>query len=69
MNCVFPYIDNAVKSGEITVEEIARIIDEDVSMVVNKLCGNDAFDINEAMTINNELFPRISFEIVFGRKD
>ena len=59
MNCVFPLIKKAIEEGNITVDDIAKSVGEDVVIIKEKLCGKEDFIINEAMTINMELFPVI----------
>ena len=54
MNCVFPLIKKAIEEGNITVDDIAKSVGEDVVI------------INEAMTINVELFPDIPFKTLFS---
>ena len=66
MNCVFPLIKKAIEEGNITVEDIAKSVGEDVVSVRNKLSGEEDFIINEAMTINVELFPDVPFKILFS---
>ena len=61
MNCVFPLIKKAIEEGNITVDDIAKSVGEDVVIIKEKLCGKEDFIINEAMTINVELFPDIPF--------
>lgn len=68
MICVFPKINSALDEGLITVETIADMLEESESKVANKLCGNDKFDINEAMTININLFPDVPFKELFSKK-
>lgn len=50
------------------MEIIADMLEESESKVANKLCGNDKFDINEAMTININLFPDVPFKELFSKK-
>ena len=59
MNCVFPLIKKAIEEGNITVDDIAKSVGEDVVIIKEKLCGKEDFIINEAMTINMELFPEM----------
>lgn len=70
MNCVFPLIKKAIEEGNITVDDIAKSVGEDVVIIVviikEKLCGKEDFIINEAMTINMELFPDIPFKTLFS---
>ena len=66
VNCVFPLIKKAIEEGNITVEDIAKSVGEDVVSVRNKLSGEEDFFINEAMTINVELFPDVPFKILFS---
>lgn len=65
MNCGFPLIQSAIDTGSVSIQLIAEILEEDVNTIERKLCGKDYFDINEAMTINNELFPEIPFKDLF----
>lgn len=65
MNCVFPLIKKAIEEGNITVDDIAKSVGEDVVIIKEKLCGKEDFIINEAMTINMELFPDIPFKTFF----
>lgn len=69
MNCIFPLIKEALDEGNITVEDIAKSVDEDVHSIRNKLSGKEDFIINEAMTINLELFPNIPFKMLFSRNN
>ncbi len=66
MNCVFPLIKRAIEEGNITVDDIAKLVDEDVVIIKNKLSGKEDFIINEAMTINMELFPDVPFKTLFS---
>lgn len=66
MGCTFPYIRKALDNGEITVETIAEVIEEDIAVVTKKLRGEDEFDINEAMKININLFPEVPFKALFS---
>lgn len=66
MNCVFPLIKKAIEEGNITVDDIAKSVGEDVVIIKEKLCGKEDFIINEAMTINVELFPDIPFKTLFS---
>lgn len=65
MNCVFPLIKKAIEEGNITVDDIAKSVGEDVVIIKEKLCGKEDFIINEAMTINMELFPDIPLKLYF----
>lgn len=49
MNCVFPLIKKAIEEGNITVDDIAKSVGEDVVIIKEKLCGKEDFIINEAM--------------------
>lgn len=66
MCCAFPVIKSAIDDGRVSLQYIAEILDEDINTVKKKLCGKDIFDINEAMTINNEIFPDIPFKELFS---
>jgi len=66
--CIFPIIKTALDNGKISVETIAETLDESEMYVVERLSGIDNFNINEAMTINNYLFPEIPFKILFSKK-
>lgn len=66
MNCVFPLIKKAIEEVNITVDDIAKSVGEDVVIIKEKLCGKEDFIINEAMTINVELFPDIPFKTLFS---
>ena len=66
MNCVFPLIKKAIEEGNITVDDIAKSVGEDVVIIKEKLCGKEDFIINEAMTINVELFPDFPFKTLFS---
>ena len=61
MNCVFPLIKKAIEEGNITVDDIAKSVGEDVVIIKEKLCGKEDF-----MTINMELFPDIPFKTLFS---
>lgn len=39
MNCVFPLIKKAIEEGNITVDDIAKSVGEDVVIIKEKLCG------------------------------
>lgn len=65
MCCEFPIIQSAIDNGSVSLQLIADILEEDVNTIERKLCGKDIFDINEAMTINNQLFPEIPFKELF----
>lgn len=54
------------EEGNITVDDIAKSVGEDVVIIKEKLCGKEDFIINEAMTINMELFPDIPFKTLFS---
>lgn len=69
MRCIYSTIRLALVSGRVTVSEIATIVNEDIGVVEEKLSGLSEFDINEAMTINNELFPGMPFEKLFKVDD
>jgi hypothetical protein len=66
LTCIFPIIKDAMDNGTISVDTIALLINNDKFSTINKLCGNENFDINEAMTINLELFPDIPFKKLFS---
>lgn len=63
---VFPIINSALENGVVSVKSIATLLDNDEFIILDKLCGNNSFDINEAMTINNELFPDVPFKRLFA---
>lgn len=63
---MFPIIKSAIDNGLISISKIADLLETSESSVKSKLSGNEVFDINEAMTINNELFPDIPFKELFG---
>lgn len=65
MNCVFPLIKKAIEEGNITVDDIAKSVGEDVVIIKEKLCGKEDFIINEAMTINMELFRIFLLKLYF----
>lgn len=69
MNCVFPLIKKSIEEGNITVDDIAKLVGEDVVIINNKLSGKEDFIINEAMTINMELFPDIPFKNLFSHNN
>ena len=62
----FRDITKAIEEGNITVDDIAKSVGEDVVIIKEKLCGKEDFIINEAMTINVELFPDIPFKTLFS---
>ncbi len=63
---MFPIIRSAIDNGLISISKIADLLETSESSVKNKLSGNEAFDINEAMIINNTLFPDIPFKELFN---
>lgn len=63
--CVFPIIKAALDEGAVSVKSIAALINDDEFIVIDKLSGNNSFDINEAMAINEVLFPDIPFKLLF----
>lgn len=64
---VYPYIIDAIQKGKVTKERICDLIDVSPLIFELKLKDEIPFDINEAMTINNELFPGIPFKKVFKK--
>ena len=66
---IYPFIVEKIENGKLTKERISKLIDVSPLICDLKLKGEIPFDINEAMTINNELFPGIPFKIVFSKSD
>lgn len=64
---VYPFIVEKIEKGQLTKEKISNLIGVPPLICDLKLKGEIPFDINEAMTINNELFPGIPFKIVFNK--
>ena len=69
-------VDSLIKIADyfnLTVNDLCNVSldrksaqDEDVVIIKEKLCGKEDFIINEAMTINMELFPDIPFKTLFS---
>lgn len=68
MKCSYPIIRTAIEDGSVTVKEMATLLDEEVEVINQKLCGADDFDINEAMVLNTELFPEVPFKELFTKQ-
>ena len=66
-NYVYPFIGEEIEKGQLTKEKISSLIGVPPIICDLKLKGEIPFDINEAMIINNELFPGIPFKIVFHK--
>ncbi|MGN0499221.1 MAG: hypothetical protein ACI4F6_09220 [Acutalibacteraceae bacterium] len=64
---VYPFLAEKIENGKLTKEKISSLIDVPPLICELKLKGEIPFDINEAMTINNELFPGIPFKTVFNK--
>ncbi len=67
MICVFPIIKAAIDDGNITINDIAGILEKSEGYVTDRLSGKRNFDINEAMTINVNLFPKTPFKELFDK--
>lgn len=63
--CIYPVIKTAIEQNLVTIESIAKAVNEDSECIKNKLCGKEKFDINEAMIINMEFFSDIPFKDLF----
>lgn len=66
LTCVFPVIKSAIDKGLVSVGTIADMLEKSEPYVAQKLSGENKFDINEAMIINNNLFPDIPFKELFS---
>lgn len=67
MKVVYQFIEKSLNNGEVSVSAIAELLGMSEETVLKKISGNDCFDINEAMLINKSLFPKVPFEVLFGR--
>ena len=67
MICVFPIIKEAIDEGDITIMDIAGVLQVNEGYVSERLEGACNFDINEAMRINVHLFPEIPFKKLFKK--
>ena len=65
MKTIYPILTQEIKSGRISVKNIADLIGSNEETVIDKLHGAEEFTINEAMNINVELLPQFSFEQLF----
>ena len=67
MDCVFPKLKMAMEDYNVTINNIADIIENDVPTVEQKLKGELELDINDAMKINTNLFADIPFKELFKK--
>lgn len=65
MFCKFPVIKKSIDNGELSIEELEKELDISEEKILKKLSGEEEFDINEAMTINNEFFKDVPFKKLF----
>ncbi|MDO4831269.1 MAG: hypothetical protein Q4A46_07315 [Clostridia bacterium] len=65
MKTIYPTFTKVLNSGEVSIDDVARILNADRKTVMQKLQGISEFTINEAMTINRRLLPNVAFEELF----
>nr|DAY61049.1 MAG TPA: hypothetical protein [Caudoviricetes sp.] len=62
LKTIYPYLVGQMAVRTITVKDIADCIDRNEDTTRKKIAGTTAFDINEAIKINECLFPDIPFK-------
>lgn len=68
MYYIFPGLEKAMGESDVTINNIADVIDNDVLTVERKLKGELELDINDAMKINKNLFADIPFKKLFKKR-
>lgn len=67
LKCIFPIILNKMSLENISVKDIANVTGKSVDTIRKKLSGERTFDIDEAMAINENIFPDVPFKELFSK--
>lgn len=62
LNTIYPYLVGQMAVRKINIKDIARCISRSEDTVRKKIAGITAFNINEAIQINEVLFSDIPFK-------
>lgn len=69
LKCIYPVILQAMSVDGISIKRISNVIGKSEMTTRKKLSGKIAFDINEAMSLNEQIFPNVPFKMLFCRYD
>jgi len=68
IKCIYPNLLAMMAEKKISVYTLAEAIDRKPETIRKKLAGVNPFNINEAMEIQEKVFPEIPFKVLFSTK-
>lgn len=67
MKCIFPLIKASIDDKLIAIEDFISVLGISEQELSRKLSGEESFDINEAMKINEDFYPNVPFKVLFAK--
>lgn len=68
IKCIYPNLLAMMADKNLSVTDIAEAINRKTETVRKKLAGINPFNINEAMELQEKVFPEIPFKVLFSTK-
>lgn len=67
IKCIFPNLVALMAEKNLSVSDIAKAIDRQTETTRKKLAGTNPFSLNEAIMLQEALFPEIQFKVLYSR--
>lgn len=68
IKCIYPNLLAMMAEKNLSVSDIAEAIDRKPETVRKKLAGVNPFNINEALGIQENVFPEVPFKVLYSTK-
>lgn len=68
IKCIYPNMVAMMADKSLSIRDIATTIGKNQDTVRKKLAGVNPFTINEALSIQEKIFPEIEFKVLYSQK-
>lgn len=67
IKCIFPNLVALMAEKNLSVSDVAKAINRQTETTRKKLAGTNPFSLNEAIMLQEALFPEIQFKVLYSR--
>lgn len=68
IKCVYPNLVAVMTERNLSITELSAAINKNPDTLRKKMAGTNPFNLNEAMIIQEAIFPDIPLKVLFSRK-
>lgn len=68
IKCVYPNMVAMMTEKKLSITDLSAAINKKPETVRKKMAGINPFSLNEAMELQETVFPEVPFKVLFSRK-